>query len=92
MNPHLGYRRSARLMILLRACKSACAMPCTEQRSRDEVAQIRTIQPFLSTRGSGPGMMTVLQRERSALKRWLWTGMRCLWMQGNCCSTVILPN
>src|SRR5262245_3778997 len=30
--------------------------------------QIRTIQGFLSTRGSGPVMIAVLQRERSSLK------------------------
>ena len=31
--------------------------------------QIRTIQGFLSTRGSGPAMIAVLQKERSSL-RW----------------------
>src|SRR5262245_8516861 len=35
--------------------------------------QIRTIQGFLSTRGSGPVMIAVLQRERSSLKWRLWT-------------------
>src|SRR5262245_7826879 len=35
--------------------------------------QIRTIQGFLSTRGSGPVMIAGLQRERSSLKWRLWT-------------------
>src|SRR5262245_25020623 len=35
--------------------------------------QIRTIQGFLSTQGSGPAMIVVLQRERSLLKWRLWT-------------------
>src|SRR5262245_4295867 len=38
--------------------------------------QIRTIQGFLSTRGSGPVMITVLQRERSSLNWRLWTRER----------------
>src|SRR5262245_37855487 len=36
-------------------------------------SQIRTIQGFLSTRGSGPVMIAVLQIERSSLKWRLWT-------------------
>src|SRR5262249_52647310 len=35
--------------------------------------QIRTIQGFLSTRGSGPVMIAVLQRVRSSLTWRLWT-------------------
>src|SRR5262245_48724139 len=35
--------------------------------------QIRKIQGFLSTRGSGPVMIAVLQIERSSLKWRLWT-------------------
>src|SRR5262249_25742348 len=37
------------------------------------LAQIRTIQGFLSTRGSGPVMIAVLQREGSELKSQLLT-------------------
>src|SRR5262245_66623852 len=35
--------------------------------------QLRTIHGFLSTQGSGPVMIAVLQTERSSLKWRLWT-------------------
>src|SRR5262245_65778453 len=38
--------------------------------------QIRTIQGFLSTRGSGPVMIAVLQTERSSLRWLLWARER----------------
>src|SRR5262245_7471985 len=59
------------------ACYRETAQPmsprCDALRlARCPSRQIRTIQGFLSTRGAGPVMIAVLQKERSSLKCRLW--------------------